>query len=579
MLSHAWNLACDLEAATARHPDKKAVICAAGRDGHGRALYNSWTFAELWKETGGIAAALREQGVEAGTRVLIFMKPSLEFTAVVFALQTLGAVPVLIDPGIGLKRLLICIRESEPKVMIGIPKAHFLRLLFPSCFRSVTRAIVAGKPGLVAARLLRATPLCAGTDSVAPVAGQPDDPGAILFTSGSTGIPKGVELLRRHIAAQKRAWNASFGLLEEDIDLVTFPIFLLVSAASGRTCVIPDMDFSQPITVDPEKFAEAVADHAPTFSFGSPALWERLTRHGVRHGLAWNSLRRVVIGGAPVAPSLLERLRKIAPKAKAFTPFGATEALPICNIGAEEILNITQHGSHAGRGTCVGQPIPGVTARIIPVSEHALPDWSDARFVANGEIGEIVVSGDVVTESYFRREAQTHLAKSSERAADGSRRIWHRMGDTGYFDEEGRLWFCGRVRHITWFSGRPYYSVQVEGIFNQLPNVARSALVNVYRERQPELALVVELDGALDNAGWTELVRNAKALAGLYSMPIQHYLRHDRPFPVDRRHNAKIEREKLAVWAQKHMGRRVAGNEASREMSIVEGLKKSLRKA
>jgi acyl-CoA synthetase (AMP-forming)/AMP-acid ligase II len=556
MASHDYNLACDLRDAAARHPEKAAVICAAGRDGKGRALYRSWTFAKLWRETRSTAAVLREHGVTQGARVLIFMKPSLEFTAVVFALQTLGAVPVLIDPGIGLKRLLICIREAETSVMIGIPKAHLLRLLFPAYFRSVRHSIVAGNSWLAAKGVLRSAGRSYDPELVEPAGGDPDDPGAILFTSGSTGIPKGVELLRRHIAAQKRAWNAAFELREDDIDLVTFPIFLLLSTASGRTCVIPEMDFSQPIKVDPVKFAQAVADHAPTFCFGSPALWNKLSRYAVRQSEVWHTLRRVVIGGAPVAPEILERLRTIAPQARSFTPFGSTEALPICNMAAQEILNVTQYGSHAGRGTCVGFPVPGVTIRIIAVDDAALPDWSGAKHVAPGTIGEIAVSGDVVTESYFRRDAQTRLSKSFELdPQSGVRRVWHRMGDAGYIDEQGRLWFCGRIRHIAWHAGRPYYSVQVEGIFNRLQQVARSALVNVQRSQSPELALIIEPDGKLDRAGWAALVAKARELAGLYGVPIHHYVRHDDPFPVDRRHNAKIEREKLAAWTQRHLER------------------------
>ncbi len=422
-----------------------------------------------------------------------------------------------------------------------------------------------------------------GAEAVEPVAGDPDDPGAILFTSGSTGIPKGVELLRRHIAAQKRAWNEAFELREDDIDLVTFPIFLLVSAASGRTCVIPEMDFSQPIKVDPARFAQAIADHKPSFCFGSPALWNRLSRYAVQQGAVWHTLRRVVIGGAPVSPEILERLRRIAPQARSYTPFGSTEALPICNIAAEEILNVTQYGSHAGRGTCVGYPVPGVKVRVIAIDDKALPNWSDAEFSAPGKIGEIVVSGTVVTESYFRRDLQTRLSKSIEiDPRNGSRRVWHRMGDAGYFDEQGRLWFCGRVRHIARFSGRPYYSVQVEGIFNRLNEVARSALVNVTcaDRSQQELALVIEPDIDFNRTGWPALVERAQALADLYRIPIHHYLRHDASFPVDRRHNAKIEREKLAAWAQKRVGRSGVWTPAKADAAAMAAVRdKILRRA
>ncbi len=539
-----------------KSPHKKALYCASGVDASKRATYSSYTFHQLREAVDKYAAGLHFFRVSSGMRVLVLAKPSLDFAALFFSLNKIGAVPVVIDPGMGLSAMLSCIEKSRPEVMIGDPKAFLLKRAFSRYFKSVKITITTRKSVFsLGSILLQEMSMERGTWGEILHAG--DDLGAILFTSGSTGTPKGVELKRRNMLAQKSAWNTAFNLDENDIDLVTFPIFLLVSISSGRTCVLPEIDFSKPGKADPYKLLQAIEDHAPTFCFASPVLWNNLSKYAVAKKVEIDCLSKVVSGGAPVPFSVLSRLSFIAPAAKIFTPYGATEALPISSITFSEIDTDTQKLSERGFGTCVGRPVEGVDIQIIKDTDETIYSWSNDMVLTANVVGEIIVKGAVVTEAYSDDVRATAKAKIYEYrgAFNGDCKLcWHRMGDLGYFDEEGRLWFCGRKTHKVIVGESVYYSVQVEGIFNALASVWRTALVANYQKGSgmAELTLAVELEPE-ESTSFSVIKESLDRLSKTYNIPIKHFLHHKAPFPVDRRHNAKIDRSQIARWAEKQI--------------------------
>ena len=188
-------------------------------------------------------------------------------------------------------------------------------------------------------------------------------------------------------------------------------------------------------------------------------------------------MKRVVTAGAPVSSAIIERMAgRLEPPAQVFTTYGATEALPVAAIGSDEILGETRHLTDAGKGVCVGRPVEWIDARVIVIRDEPIPAWSDDLLVPDGTIGEIVVAGPVVTREYFNRPEATKLAK----IADPARSIiYHRMGDVGYRDDRGRLWFCGRKAHRVILADETLYTIPCEAIFNTHPEVFRSALVGV----------------------------------------------------------------------------------------------------
>lgn len=551
-MNRPCNIAARLPELARERPDQIAIRCPGRRGaGNGMAAYDvTLDYRQLDARSDAMAAGLAGYGIGRGVRTVVMVRPSPEFFLLMFALFKLGAVPVLVDPGIDKRALKQCLDEAQPEAFIGIPLAHVARLALrwaPSATRLVTVGQRLGWGGTTLAALERAGgasgPMLAATDG--------EDMAAILFTSGSTGVPKGVVYRHRHFVGQIELLGSAFGMEAGGVDLPTFPPFALFDPALGLTSVIPDMDPTRPAQADPARLHDAIQRFGVTQLFGSPALMRVLARHG----RPLRSVTRVTSAGAPVPPDVVATIRRLLPDdAQFWTPYGATECLPVAVVEGRE-LERTRAATEAGAGTCVGSVVAPNEVRIIAIDDAPLPDWSQARVLGVGEVGEITVAGPTATDSYFNRPQATAAAKIAETLADGSTRIVHRMGDVGYFDAQGRLWFCGRKTHRVETARGPLYTEQVEPVFNTLPGVARTALVGVGPAGAQVPVLCVELQrGTRDGAALQEALR-AHAAMHLPAAGVQHFLVHP-GFPVDIRHNAKIGREKLAVWASAALEKR-----------------------
>ncbi len=545
------NIAHRLRHTAARMPYKRAVVCAAGRGRRGRRSYSHLTFEQLDRESDNLARGLDQAGIRRGTKTVLMVKPGIDFFVLIFALFKVGAVPVVVDPGMGIRRMLRCLESTTPEAFIGIPLAHVVRVFFPRYFRSVRFAVTVGR------RLFwgGATLASLGRGPWQPYALAPtqrDETAAILFTTGSTGPAKGVVYTHGNFDAQIQQIQDHFAIGADEIDLPTFPLFALFDPALGMTAVIPDMDPRKPAQVDPNEIIGPIVHHGVTNMFASPALLNRVGRFGRRHNVHLPSLRRVVSAGAPVSPANIDQFAGLLSEtAEVHTPYGATEAVPIVSIGSREILSETRALSEQGYGMCVGRPLAHTRIRIIRISDEAITDWDDDLLVPPGEIGEIVVQGHLVTRHYYDNPRADALAKIV--AADG---FWHRMGDLGWQDSKGRLWFCGRKNHRVVTPAGEMYTIPCEAIFNNHSRVFRSALVGVGNPPHQEPVICIERHPG-DAAGRdADLEAELLALAAENQLTatIQKVLFHP-AFPVDIRHNAKIFREKLAIWAAARLRR------------------------
>jgi olefin beta-lactone synthetase len=560
----SMNIAAHLSAMARREPYRLAVVVPDGRNRAGRVRYTHLTYRQLDQDSDRIACGLRTLGINHGARAVVMVRPGLDFFSLVFALFKAGVVPVLIDPGIGLRNLGRCCREAAPEVFIGTPKALWAQRIL-RWGRETVRQTIRVAPG-------RSRPGQRGTKTLDDLrhAGQEaidrrldpnivatplsaEEPAAILFTSGSTGPPKGAIYTHAIFQGQVERFRCLYAIERGEIDLCTFPLFALFAPALGMTAVVPDMDPTRPARVNPAKLAEAIEDFGVTNLFGSPALLRRLVQHdGTDSPLRFPTLKRITSAGAPVSAAILERLAaQLDPPAQIHTPYGATEALPVATIGSDEILGETRHLTDCGNGVCVGRPVPGIEARIIQIRDDPIVTWSEELLAPIGEIGEIVVSGPIVTREYFNRPEATRLAKIVDAPRN---RFFHRMGDVGYLDDQGRLWFCGRKSHRVILAGETLFTIPCEAIFNCHPAVARTALVGVIRRGAVVPVVCVELNGRLTRAERQrvkdELIERGAKFA--HTQKIQTILFH-RSFPVDIRHNAKIFREKLTVWASRRL--------------------------
>jgi len=543
---------CNIAAVLAQHaqeiPSHHAVVETRRTWFHRRASYHVMTFKRLDEASDALARGFERIGIKRGTRVALMVTPGLDFVALTFALFKLGAVIVLIDPGMGIRNLGNCLEEAEPQVFIGVSKAHVARLLLRWGGDDLRTFVTVGSRWFWGGYSL--DELYDWSDEPYPTANvDADELSAILFTSGSTGPAKGAVYTHGIFLAQVRFLQEIFEFGIGEVDLATFPLFALFDPVLGMTAVIPDMDASRPASADPAKLFEAIDDWGCTQMFGNPALIDGLSRYGEREGKKLPTIKRVISAGAPARPDVLERFQKLLlDDAEIFTPYGATEALPVSSIGSKEILAETQHLTAKGAGTCIGYPNPHIEVSIIEIRDEAIAAWSDSLLVETGQVGEIVVKGPIVTQAYYNRFEQTTLAKI--KSGDGTE-VYHRMGDVGRFDEQGRLWFFGRKSHRVQTSECTMYSVPCEWIFNQHEKVFRTALVGPGAPGAQKPVLVVELESQFKDAINLEQLRTELLKLGAEfpkTRLIRNVLFHPR-FPVDVRHNAKINRELLGRWA------------------------------
>ena len=541
------NIATYLNRAAQAQPYKRAVVYPDGRDKQGRVTYSHLTFLQLDRESDYLAHGLEAAGISRGTRTVLMVRPSIEFFALIFAIFKTGAVPVVVDPGMGIRRMVACFKSTRPHAFIGIPLAHVVRALFPGFFKTVKSWITVGRRWFWGGPTLKQIRQPdRGPYKIAIT--RRSDTAAVLFTTGSTGPAKGAVYSHGNFDAQLQQIKTHLDMRPDEIDLSTFPLFALFYPALGVTSVIPDMDPTRPALVNPKRIIEAIENLGVTNMFASPALLNRVGNYGRKNEVKLPSLKRVISAGAPVSADNIEQFSALlADDAEIHTPYGATEAVPIISIKSNEILNETRRLSDKGFGTCIGRPINDMDIRLIKISDGPIEQWSDDLLVPPGEVGEITVKGELVSRQYFENHAANRLGKIK----DGND-IIHRMGDVGWMDQKGRIWFCGRKSHRVITASKTLFTIPCESLFNQHPRVFRSALVGVGPPGRQRPVICVERHKSDDGKNRDRLEKELLAIAAANELTrsIKTILFH-KAFPVDIRHNSKIFRERLARWAEK----------------------------
>ena len=532
------NVARHLRIAATEHPDGVATKSPVSTSA-GEVVHKVHTFRQLDQESDAAAEYFRQNGIASGARVLLAVRPGHDLIVGMFGLLKLGAVPVAIDPGMGWSAFLDCVGRSRPTALVGVRSATLLSRLPLAAFRTLRHRVTVGNSAWRHA-------LSATSPSPRPLtAVTPDTLAAILFTSGSTGAPKGVCYTHGMFDAQIELVRSTYGICPGEIDMAMLPLFALFNPALGTTTVTPLLDPSKPLAADAAPLVSALLSERVSCSFGSPAIWSKIADHCESRGIKLPDLRRLLIAGAPVSGELLAKLRHIAPNCVTHTPYGATECLPVTTIAADELLGEVRQLALRGQGTCVGRPVSGVEIRVIRETGSPVATLAEATPCAVGDVGEIIATGPSVTREYDGLPQATRLAK----IADGDR-VWHRMGDLGVLDASGRLFFFGRcVEKIRTPEG-DLATESLEPVFRQHPQVFRCALIGIGAAPDQSPALVVEprpehFPGTEDARRRFIAELREIALVNPQAARVKQIV-FQRALPVDVRHNAKIHRLQLA---------------------------------
>lgn len=504
----------------------------------------SLSWAELGQRVNALASGLQQIGVKHGTRVNLLVPPGIDLTSLIYACLRLGAVIVVADAGLGTKGMGRAIRGAGPDFLIGIDRALTGAKLFgwPGKRIAVTPMPTAKRKLLDVSHTL-AELLEAGlnshphADSFAPA--DPDADAAVLFTSGSTGPAKGVVYTHRQLAAMRDTLRNTYGLEAGSALVAGFAPFALLGPALGATSVTPDMDVTAPRTLTASALAEAAAAVNATAVFASPAALanvletrDQLTEHQHR---TLEEVSLLLSAGAPIPEPLLSKVQELVPTAQIHTPYGMTEALPVTDIDLEGIRR-----AGAGNGVCVGTAVAGAEVALALLDSAGQPG---AQPVTDAHVtGEILVRAPHVKDRYDRLWITEELSTSIPG--------WHRTGDVGHFDDEGRLWVEGRLGHVLHTVDGPVTPVAGEHAAQSVPGAGRAALVGVGPRGTQAPVVVIETHPPARRAGpapahLTRAVRAAvsgtgTAVAAVLVVP---------SLPTDIRHNSKVDRTALAAWA------------------------------
>jgi len=524
------NVLAVLRDVAVRVPDRPALILESG----------SITFGDLWDRICHASAGWRRQGLQPGDRAIVMIPMSIDLYVAMLSLLGMGAVAVFVDPWIGRRQIAAFAAFSEPRAWAGIGKSQLLRLL-DSRLRAIPIAVTTGWrlgpwPAPCSLADLEDTP---GNDEVHPVT--PADPALITFTSGSSGEPKGANRTHGFLLAQGAALAAEFPAEEGDFDMPMFPVFALNNLAAGVPSVVPAMDFRRVDRVDGARVLAQMRRHGVTTCTASPPFFDRLAAAVEDKPGNRPLLRRLLTGGAPVSDAQLRTWRRAFPETEILVAYGSTEAEPVAHLAADERLGATNPDRPLAPGYCAGRPVERLRAKIVRIHEGPIElgegGWKDWELPA-GEIGELIVSGDHVCRDYYRNPAAVRENKIQDPADNGA--VWHRMGDTGSFDPEGRFWLAGRVHSTIRRAGVLVHPQLVEqAACGEDPRLGKVAAVGL---PDPGLGERVVLVIETEEPGIGDEIAQRIAAAGL---AVDEILLTGDPLPVDPRHNSKIDYGKL----------------------------------
>jgi len=500
------------------------------------------SFIELDEFSSKGAGYFSSLGLKKGDKVLVFLKPGLEFVITVFSLFKIGAVVVFIDPGMGVRNFLQCVQRLKPRGFVGISRAFLIRLIFPKVFLSLKTSVLVSNKWLPGLKNLKKIFTAKKIKHICPL--EDRDQAAIVYTSGATGIPKGVVYTHKMFLSQISILKKIFSLSHKDVDCSCFPLFSLLNVVMGIKTIVPDMDPRFPAKVDPKKLVDTIKKYKVTFSSGSPAIWERVGEYLHKKDISLPSMKNLVMFGAPVRHHLHSLFQKHLPSGSTYTPYGATESLPVSNISGQKIQSYKLEETLKGNGTCVGRVVEGTKVKVIDQESLYEPKLSQYSFCKPDEIGELIVCGEQITHQYHQMPVQTSRAK----IRDENGQMWHRMGDVGFVDREGYIWFLGRKDHVVKIKGERLYPA-FESIFNEHPLIKKTALIAVQRESHIPAIVIERYDQKVFLSSEEKLSFKQSLIDYAQSQEntrmISHFFLRE-TLPVDTRHNIKINRKKLA---------------------------------
>lgn len=486
------------------------------------------TFAQLNEQVANVADRLEQSGIKSGDVILLYVPMSIKLYELLLGINRIGAVVLFIDPSYGAKELKHCISLTKPKaIVVADPLLHMARTVAP----------LFGIAKVLAANQLTALPLATAAMKARPIAAVADDtPALITFTSGSSGLPKGIVRTHGFLNAQCKVLADELAIGNCQTEMTTLPIFVLANLACGVTTILPVspkrnifMFSQQPLWQFKKRLASQLLEHMPERILAAPAFLMQLASALKEQNIKCHFVSEILTGGGPVFPPLIDLLREIFPQAKLTTVYGSTEAEPIAHLDVTNQNSSTLNEIALGGGLPQGKVSPQVELAILPgaiKSEYTDPEFARQNGSAN-TVGEILVAGDHVVKGYVEGIGDANKIKVGQR-------IFHRTGDAGYLDAEGNLFLVGRAAMEVSVPNGVVYPLAVEASAMASGLIDSCAYLVVRKQR----VLVVKLNKTAQQNSSEQLL-GSLAFANIDRLVVRANL------PMDKRHSSKILYSKL----------------------------------
>lgn len=502
-------------------PAVPAIVCARETGEHA-----TCTFGELWRMVERFAAGLLHHGLVRGTRVVLLAPLSPELYALVLAMMGSGVTAVFLDSAIrSRKGFTHVLRTAEPRALVTTPKLARMRVLFPRLWRATV--FTTGQSAF-------GRPLCelAQEDAPAftPLAFAPRDEAFVSFTSGSTGLPKGVNRTQGVTLGQHLRIQATKPQEPGEAHLTPLPVLALHNLACGVSTILPALNPAAPSTEGLDGCLALMTQYKVSRISGAPRFVTGLAERVLARGHDVERVRQIVTGAAPVTKTMCELILKAFPHAQCDIAYGSTEAEPVSMVSMQDVLAST------GRGYLVGQVAAQTELEIVRLPEDLSelgPEGIAPYRVAPGEEGELIVRGEQVVESYLA--APEANRKHKLRAPDGS--VYHRLGDVGYRDSQGRIWLTGRTHDLVPRPDGALAPLPVEAQLEQAARGVRTAFIA--HKGAPHGELVYASEAHENDAA--PLLRARLDALGLRDVPLVRVS----ALPFDPRHGSKLDRPTL----------------------------------
>ncbi|KPA19144.1 peptide synthase [Candidatus Magnetomorum sp. HK-1] len=536
-----------------KDPYKKMVLSLSGRDDNGKMGYSHLTCRQFNQQSDDIARGLQRAGVVRGTKTALQMEPGIEWFAVTYALLKIGAVPILLQPSIGLKKMAQCVKEVEPEALVTSPRYQMSQLFYSGYYQSVHLHINTNrrwyKKGLSLADLQHSEP---GPFQIAGM--RDNDPGMIVFsTSNETDIPKPTLLTHGTLNNIVDLLKSVMKINDTSVLFTTFPFFMILAPSMGIRQLLPESHSMKASKINPRIIVESIWDHGISHLIMSPTRLMILGNFLKNESIFLPSIQRIMSWGEPFPAPRLQQLHYfIHEKTQIFPLYGMVEAPVVATIGSHEIVSETQIKTERGFGICQGKEIKGMEMRIIEVSDRPIDNWSDDLLVSDGNIGELVVKGNAVSSKYINNVKADALTK----IPDG-KGMWHRTGDVGWIDSKGYFWFCGRKKDRIIISEEDtLHTIPCEAVFMQHQRVYRCIIAGVGPIPYQMPVLIIELAPGDSGKYISTLTHELTEMAQAYPHTgnIKKIL-FRKSFPVHPLYNQKINRKELTIWAAKKLGK------------------------